>query len=125
MTSPSMQPQKGKPGNFGKGAPPAKAGEQGQRKPHLMGDPDPWITPSVTWGSGTVTISGIPQENSSDPTGVSIDGTAATKNSNGTWSASVSPRATGNSLTVTYSSTLSYANASFSSSTSSPRCTKV
>jgi hypothetical protein len=108
-----MQPQKGQP---------AKAGEK--RKPHLLGDPDDSITPTVTWSGSTVTISNIPQEDSSSPTGISVDGTAASNNSNGTWSATVAPRATGNTITVTYSSTLSYSNTSFPSSSTTPRCTK-
>ncbi len=126
MTSPSMQPQKGKPGNFGKGAPPAKAGEQGKRKPHLMGTSDPSITPTVTWSGNTVTISNIPEEDGSSATGVSIDGTDATESnsSSGTWAANVAPRATGNSMTITYSASLSYSNTNFPSSTSTPRCNK-
>ncbi len=115
MTSPSMQPQKGQP---------AKAGDKGKRKPHLLGDPDLAITPTVTWSGSTVTISNIPEENNADPTSVSVDGTAASENSNGNWSATVAQRATGNTITVTYSSTLSYSNSSFPSSTTAPRCTK-
>lgn len=46
MTSPSMQPQKGQP---------AKAGDKGKRKPHLLGDPNQSFDVSLSWSTGGVT----------------------------------------------------------------------
>jgi hypothetical protein len=113
-----MQPQKGQP---------AKVGEKGKRKPHLLGDPDQAITPSISWSGNTVTVWGIPQENSSDPTAVTVDGVATTLNASapaGRWQGTVAQRTTGNSLTVTYSSTLSYSNNNFPATEYAPRCPK-
>jgi hypothetical protein len=116
MTSPSMQPQKGQP---------AKAGHKGKRKPHLLGNPDNAITPLVAWSGAVVTVSSIPQEENGDATGVNVDGTALNFNAaSNNWSATVAQRATGNTITVTYSATLSYSNTSFPSSTTTPRCPK-
>jgi len=91
--------------------------------PRLYGDPDGSIQPTLSWGSGSVTIMGIPPTQGGHAVhSVTIDGTGATQQAaNGeTWVAAVGAAESGNSMAVVYTATLVYANTSFPRTTTQP-----